>query len=161
MRRAFSQGVGGFINWSWQTQNDRAGIADESGQQFEFPYSPKHKLNFGAYFGSKRSTDRASGDWFGTLELSWRDDYYAPEVWYEILQTEHEPLPSYTLLTFKFGRRLPVYFTDGSQPLTVNLLAKNLLDDRPCETLVGVACELVGREFFVSIEYEFSFKKPH
>jgi hypothetical protein len=79
----------------------------------------------------------------------------APSMWFEIPGAgPNTPIPNTLLLNVKMGRRLPIITKDGNRPFTFNFFAKNLLDETPCETVVGVSCERTGREFFLSVEYD-------
>lgn len=44
VRWGLSQALGGFINWSWQTQDERSSALDSTGKTLEFVYAPQNKI---------------------------------------------------------------------------------------------------------------------
>jgi outer membrane receptor protein involved in Fe transport len=147
LRANFAQGVTGFANWTHQSESQIGAGLDSSGTPFEFVYSPKNKVNVGAYAGPFNGMR-------GTLEVAWRGAYSAPRTWFLIRSdftdpTAHEQ-PGYALVnarvSYDFGRGLPLRFS---------VVGTNLLDKRPEETLVGGVNRLAGRAVFGEVEVHF------
>ena len=143
MRWAFPGRISGFVNYSYQTEDQKGNLTDDTGRRFEFVYAPANKVNVGAYAGPFRGVR-------GTVELQWKGEYTAPGFWYLIASNFTDPtirpFDAYALLNTRVSYDLP--FGDRARPLRLSLYLKNLLDQRPRETLVGVDTRLTGREFF-------------
>ena len=146
LRSNFAQRVTGFVNWSHQTESQMGTGVDSSGTPFEFVYSPKDKVNLGAYGGPVNGVR-------GAVEVAWRGRYDAPRDWFFIRSgftdfTTH-PLPSYALVNGRVSYDFP------NTRLRATLFANNLLNRRPEETMVGVMNRLAGREFFAQMEMRY------
>jgi len=153
LRANFAKGITGFVNLAHQTEDQEGSARDSAGNKFEFVYAPENKINVGAYAGPFNR-------WRGALELSWRDEYVAPFVWYAILTPpgaipKVTPFDSYTLVNARLSYDLPVNVGPKDRPVRLSFFANNILDERPRETLVGTDTTLVGREFFAQIELNF------
>jgi outer membrane receptor protein involved in Fe transport len=146
LRSNFAQRVTGFVNWSHQTESQMGTGVDSSGTPFEFVYSPKNKVNLGAYGGPINGVR-------GALEVAWRGSYEAPHDWFFIRSaftdpTPH-PLPSYALVNARVSYDLP------NTRIRATIFANNLLNKRPEETIVGSVNRLAGREFFAQMEMRY------
>jgi len=147
LRANFTQGVTGFVNWTHQSHSQIDPGTDSSGTPFEFVYSPKNKLNAGAYAGPFKGVR-------GTVEVAWRGAYEAPRNWFLIrsgfTDPTTRPLPSYALVngrvSYDFGRTRPIRFS---------IIGNNLLDKRPEETMIGSINRLPGREIYGQLEVHF------
>ena len=144
-----SERVSTYANWSYQSTTQNNAGADSNGNPLELTYAPKHKINFGADY-TPRPNFRAM------FELSWQDEYMAPAFWYGIVfPTDPVPRPlddfAYLNVNLEFRPQLGT-----GRPMIFSLSAKNLLDERPFETLTGFGGRNVGREVFFSAEYVWS-----
>lgn len=141
--------ISSYLNWSYQNNRQKGAGTDSAGMPIEFTYSPRHKANFGL-------TYRISEGFSATLEGSWRGEHYAPQFWNRIVFNEnrHVRLDDYAYINLKMRYRLPFNFGNTQQPLTLSIYAKDLGNERPMETVIGVNGEMPGREFFLSLEYE-------
>jgi len=155
LRFAATKKVTGVFNWAYQTQEQVGDLKDSVGNLLEFSYAPKNKLNLGAYFGP------FSG-FRGSFEANWKGEYVAPSFWYFILEPTGlfpdgtvQPLPSYALVNARVNYDLPVGWGGHENAWTLSFYAKNLLDKRVRETLIGVDSSLVGREFFFGTTIRF------
>ncbi len=152
LRSNFARGITGFVNWSHQTESQMGSGGDSNGLPLEFVYSPKNKINFGAYGGPFQGVR-------GAVELSWRDKYSYPVAWIFIRVMQGtgvpNPLPSYTLLNARLSYDLPLRAIGKDRPLRLSVFGDNLLDKRPEETIVGAPNRIVGREFFAQLEVHF------
>jgi outer membrane receptor protein involved in Fe transport len=146
LRSNFAQRVTGFVNWSHQTESQMGTGVDSSGTPFEFVYSPKDKVNFGAYGGPLNGVR-------GAVEVAWRGKYDAPRDWFFIRSgftnfTTH-PLPSYALVNARASYDFP------NTRLRATIFGNNLLNRHPEETIVGGVNRLAGREFFAQMEMRY------
>lgn len=146
----------GFVNYSYQTNEQKGALRDTTGQLFEFVYAPENKVNVGAYagpFGGVRLS----------AEMSWRDKYLAPAAWGFVAAGATDPsllqrspvLEAYTLLDSRLSYDLPFDVGQKKRPVRLSLYGKNLLDERPRETLIGVNTSIAGREFFGELSVDF------
>jgi len=145
-RRRFT----GFANWSYQAAEGRGRGLDSSGKPLELVYAPRHKLNAGAYFGPFAGLR-------GAVELSWRDDRLAPSFW-NVINNDVDRvarLSSYALVNARLSYELPLVLPNASRPLRFSVYGKNLLDERPRETFVGIDSSLVGRTFYGAFDLGF------
>jgi iron complex outermembrane receptor protein len=146
LRSNFAQRVTGFVNWSHQSESQMGTGVDSSGIPFEFVYSPKDKVNFGAYGGPVNGVR-------GALEIAWRGSYTAPRDWFfirsEFTSFATTPLPSYALVNARVSYDIP------NTRLRATIFGNNLLNKRPEETIVGGVNRLAGREFFGQMEMRF------
>ncbi len=150
LRWAAKRGLTGFFNWSYSETGQDGNLVDTSGKPFELVYAPENKLNLGLYFGP-------FGGLSGEVDLQWRDDYQAPSFWNE-LRTGSDTiakLDGYTLANLRLSYDLPVQWRSGRHPLRLSVHGRNLLDEQPTETLVGVDTRLLGRTFYGSFELSF------
>ena len=144
--------VSGFANYAVQTQDRAFDRVDSTGAMLEFPYAPEHKVNVGSYFGPFKR-------FRGAVEVQWKGEYVGPLFWYLVESnftdpTVH-PLPSYAIANARVSYDLP-FTTDKSQtPFRLVLYGKNLFDERPRETLIGVDTRLAGREIFAGLTFGF------
>jgi iron complex outermembrane receptor protein len=146
LRSNFTQRVTGFVNWSHQSEAQSGSGVDSSGTPFEFVYSPKDKVNLGAYGGPVNGVR-------GALEVAWRGSYSAPRNWFGVRSgftdfTPHQQ-PSYALVNARVSYDIP------NTKLRATIFGNNLLNKRPEETLVGGVNRLAGREFFGQVEMRF------
>jgi iron complex outermembrane receptor protein len=146
LRSNFAQRVTGFVNWSHQSESQMGSGVDTSGTPFEFVYSPKDKINLGAYGGPVNGVR-------GAIEIAWRGRYDAPRDWFAIRSgftdfTAH-PLPSYALVNARVSYDIP------NTRLRATIFGNNLLNKKPEETIVGSVNRLAGREFFAQMEMRF------
>jgi outer membrane receptor protein involved in Fe transport len=143
--------VTGFVSYAYQTESREDDLRDPTGQLMEFVYAPKHKVTLGAYFGPFAGVR-------GSVEAAYKSSYVGPQIYYLIRSNFTDPsvhpLPGYTLLDAKVSWEVPLE-VGGKRPVRLSLYGSNLLDKRPEETLIGVAQELPGREFFGRIEVSF------
>jgi len=147
LRSNFAQRVTGFVNWSHQSESQMGTGVDSSGTPFEFVYSPKNKLNFGAYAGPFHNVR-------GTLEVAYRGAFDAPRNWFFIRSnftdfTPHEQ-SGYALVNARAS-----YDLRAKVPVRLSLIGTNLLNKRPEETLVGTVNRLAGRAVFAQAEVHF------
>jgi iron complex outermembrane receptor protein len=146
LRSNFAQRVTGFVNWSHQSESQMGSGVDSSGTPFEFVYSPKDKINLGAYGGPVNGVR-------GAVEVAWRGRYDAPRNWFAIRSgftdfTAH-PLPSYALVNARVSYDIP------NTRLRATIFGNNLLNRQPEETIIGSVNRLAGREFFAQMEMRF------
>jgi outer membrane receptor protein involved in Fe transport len=145
LRTNLSQGITGFVNYTYQTESRDKGTLDAAGNPIEFAYAPKNKFNLGSYFGPFHGVR-------GSVEYAWRGQYTAPRIWYLIRSNFTDPvvhpLPSYGLLNAKASYDLP--FAPG---VRLSLLGQNLTNERPTETLIGVDTTMTGRQYFAQVEW--------
>src|SRR5262249_15200679 len=136
LRANFARGLTGFANWTHQSESQVG-----AGTPFEFVYSPKNKINVGAYAGPVNGMR-------GTLEVAWRGAYSAPRTWFFIRSGFTNPAthdqPSYALVNARLS-----YDFSRDHPIRVSVVGTNLFDKRPEETLVGAVNRLAGRAGYV------------
>jgi iron complex outermembrane receptor protein len=152
LRANFTQGLTGFVNWAHQSESQIGAGFDSSHTPFEFVYSPKDKINVGAY----------GGPWHGvrgSLEYAWKGDYSAPHDWFAIRSgftdfTSNPKQPAYGLLNARASYDLP-FTLAKSRPIRLSIFGNNLMDKRPEETITGGVNRLAGREFFGQLEVHF------
>lgn len=144
----------GFLNWSYQTERQRGDGVDAAGNEIEFSYAPQHKVNAGMTY---EAADALSA----TVEWSWRGSQRAPRFWSELAFDEPGParLEDYGYLNVHVRYRLPFNVGGSSQPVTLSFYGRNLTNETPAETLNGGSgeyAEMVGREFFIGLDYEWA-----
>jgi iron complex outermembrane receptor protein len=146
LRSNFAQRLTGFINWSHQSESQMGTGVDSSGNLFEFVYSPKDKINLGAYGGPINGIR-------GAMEVAWKGKYDAPRDWFFIrsgfTSFASTPLPSYALVNGRISYDLP------NTRLRATIFGNNLLNKKPEETIVGSVNRLAGREFFAQVELRY------
>jgi hypothetical protein len=139
------------VNWNHQTESAIGNGTDTAGVPFQFVYSPKDKVNFGAYGGPYRGVR-------GAVELAWKGSYRAPSNWQGIrtgFTNFTEPtFPSYALLNARLSYDIPLS-AGKNHPLRLSIFGNNLLNKQPEETMVGEVNRLTGREIFGQIEVHF------
>lgn len=149
LRANLTDSVTGFANWTHQSYSQAGAGTDSSGIPFEFVYSPKNKINVGAYAGPFNGVR-------GTLEVAWKGEYDAPRNWFAIrsgfTSFATRPLPSYALVN---GRVSYDFGAGKNRPIRFSVIGNNLLNKRPEETMVGGVNRLVGREVYGQIEVHF------
>jgi len=149
LRANFTNGVTGFASYAHQTESQVGDGVDSSGNPFEFVYSPKDKVNVGAYVGPFNGV-RAS------VEAAWKGSYTYPRAWALIRSgftdpTVH-PVPGYTLLDARVSYDLPL---QTKHPIRLSVFGNNLLDKHPDETILGAPNLLAGRQVFGQVEIHF------
>lgn len=152
VRSNFARGLTGFANLTHQTESQSGSGGDSNRLPMEFVYSPKNKINVGAYGGPFNGVR-------GAVELSWRDKYTYPAAWTFIRSMQGiitpNPQPSYTLLNARLSYDLPLRAGGKDRPLRLSVFGNNLLNKRPEETITGSPNRIVGREFFAQLEVHF------
>lgn len=144
----FSEKIHAFANWSFKHMEQGGDGVDSAGNAIEFVYAPKHQLNIGSYFGPFYGIS-------GSAEYSWQSEYLAPKFYYDLKGIPVEPLSDYGYLNFRLNYQPPFSVYNVKNPLMFTLYLKNLLNNRPQETLVGVDNKAVGREIFFGVELQF------
>lgn len=155
MRWNLKSTIRGFLNWSYQDQNQSGKLRDSAGNRFEFVYAPRHKLNLGAYLGPYAGLR-------STVEVTWRDRYQFPAVW-NLLNSGFTDSSTglegaYTYINLRFMYEVPFVKQPLGYRLRLNFQVRNLLNERPRETVVGVNNRMAGREFFGGIEFRLRLK---
>lgn len=144
VRSNFTNSLTGFVNWTHQDESAMGNGTDSAGVPFQFVYSPKDKVNVGAYGGPFQGVR-------GAVEMAWKGSYHAPSNWGFIrsgFTNFSEPtFPSYALLNARVSY--------DYQRFRFSLFGNNLLDKRPEETMVGTPNRLTGREVFGQVEVKF------
>ncbi len=141
----------GFVNWSYQEQEQKDRRTDSTGLPYEFVYAPENKLNAGLYFGPFAGFRTA-------LEAKWIAERYGPSFWNRITNPGGGPavLDDYTLLSCKLSYDPPLRWGNSGQGLRLSATAKNLLDDEEIvETFLPIDMRLPGRTYFGSLEFRF------
>lgn len=157
LRWSNHKGIGGLINWSWQTHDTRNGFLDATGKPMEFLYAPQNKVSLALYFEKDSISTPFWREWFGNVEISWKDHASIPSAWIDQSPTPiDDRLPPYALVDLKIGRSLPFMNTAGKKPFEISFIAKNILNETSCETFNLAPCQRAGREFFLSLKYELS-----
>lgn len=150
LRWNMKPGIRGFLNWAFQDQEQSGKLLDSSGKPFEFVYAPRHKLNLGAYLGPYAG-------FRSTLEVTWRDRYQFPALWNLLGSGFTDPSTgledAYTYVNLRFMYEVPFVTRRFKQNPRLNFQVRNLLDETPRETVVGVNNVMAGREFFGGIEF--------
>ncbi len=138
-----------FANVSYQKNKASNELTDSGENPLEFTYSPEYKINAGVYYTPR---DNVSIN----LEASWRDEYTAPSFWYPIVFDGDAPRPldDYLYLNARVDYKPKIMFDANRTPLTISLIAKNLSNERPYETLSGLGGRSPGREFFLRFSYD-------
>lgn len=148
-------GFRGFLNWAYQDQTQSGKLSDSSGKPFEFVYAPRHKLNLGAYLGPFAGLR-------STVEVTWRDRFEYPSVWRFVNSGFSDPSlgreEGYTYVNLRFTYQVPFPAERLRHSLRLNFYIRNLLDEKPRETVVGVNNLMAGREFFGGIEFRLRLK---
>lgn len=144
----------GFLNWSYQTESQKGAGVDSAGNEIEFSYAPRHKVNAGLTY---EAADALSA----TVEWSWRGSQLAPRFWSELAfdQPGAARLDDYGYLNLHVRYRLPFNVGSSNQPISLSFYARNLTNETPTETLNGGdgrLAEMVGREFFIGLDYEWA-----
>jgi outer membrane receptor protein involved in Fe transport len=149
LRANFAGGVTGFVNWAHQSEAQIGSGFDTSGNPFEFVYSPKDKVNAGAYVGPFNGV-RAS------IEAAWKGSYDYPVDWALIrsgfTSPAKHPVPGYALLDARVSYDLPLA---TKRPIRVSVFGNNLLDKHPDETILGAPNLIAGRQVFGQLEIHF------
>jgi iron complex outermembrane receptor protein len=142
----------GFLSWSYERPQAGATPRGSPLPPLELVYAPRHKVNLASYFGP-------FGGVRGAVEAQWRDGYQAPAFWNLIrsgfTDASTARLPGYLLLDARVSYDLPVGRGRRGKPIRVSLHGRNLLDETPMETLVGVDGTIAGRTFFGGVELGF------
>ena len=150
LRWGFPGKISGFVNYAYQTEDQKGTLVDQTGRPFEFVYAPANKVNVGAYVGPFRGVRV-------TFETQWKGEYTAPAFWYLVRSNFTDPtvrpLEGYALVNTRVSYDLP--FGNRSRPVRLSVYLKNLLDKHPAETLIGVNTALTGREAFAGLTFSF------
>lgn len=152
MRFSSPRGVTGFANYAIQSNDAKNGLVDSTGAPMQFPYAPEHKFNVGTYFGPFKRVR-------GAFELQWKGEYVGPQMWYLInsgfTDPTVRPLDGYALANARVSYDLPFASGPSQTPTKLVLYVKNIFDERPTETLIGVDSRIVGREVFGGLTFGF------
>jgi len=140
--------IKGFLNWSFKYFDQKGNRTDSSGEKINFLYAPNHQLSAGTYIGPFYGFS-------GALELTWQDEYKVPAFWRGIQDLPDKPLNDFTYLNFRLNYSPPFSVLGNNDPLRLSFFLKNILDERPQETLTGVNSRAPGREVFFSAELQF------
>ena len=142
----------GFINYSAQSEDAAHDTLSSTGTPLEFTYAPTHKFNLGTYFGPVKKVR-------GAFELQWKSKYVGPQMWYLIASNFTDPtirpLDGYTLANARVSYDLPFALGSTRTPTKLVLYVKNIFDERPRETLIGVDTRIAGREVFGGLTFGF------
>ena len=138
-----------FMNWSYQLNKQKGSKTDSVGHAIEFTYAPKHKVNMGFNYRHEELLNL-------NMDLSWRDKYEAPRLWSELETGDPTPfeMDDYAYLNFKLSWTPALSVKSGKRPLKVSLIGTNVGKDTPEESLIGADGEMVGREFWLEVEYK-------
>jgi outer membrane receptor protein involved in Fe transport len=134
---AFDQNVSGFVNYSWQ---DDQQVLDAAADEIPYPSAeialpPTHRVNAGINFNSRR--------FLGTAAVNYVDD----ALWADVLtEPFHGFTDSYTLVNASFG----VKWNDGRVTTTVK--CQNLLNEDVQQHVFG---DILKRS--VALELKFKF----
>ncbi|MCG8605338.1 TonB-dependent receptor, partial [bacterium] len=145
--------IRGFFNWAYQDQDQDGNLVDSTNKPFEFVYAPKHKINVGAYLGPFSGL-RSS------VELTWRDNYQGPSFWNSFVSGSEvvANIDGYAYLNLRLSYELPFDTGNVKRPLRLKFFGRNLLDEKPTETLLPISSRTAGREFFAGVEYRLPVK---
>lgn len=142
----------GFINYAAQSQDAVHGRLDSTGVPLEFTYAPRHKVNFGTYFGP-------FDKFRGALEVQWKGETVGPLMWYLIESNFSDPtihpIEGHALANARVSYDLPITSGVSQTPARLVLYVKNIFDERPAETVIGVDTRLSGREVFAGLTFGF------
>ena len=142
----------GFVNYTAQSEDAVNGTLDSTGVPLEFTYAPTHKFNAGTYFGPFKRVR-------GAFELQWKSKYVGPQMWYLIESNFTDPtihpFDGYTLANARVSYDMPFTMGSSQTPTKLVLYVKNIFDERPRETLIGVDTRISGREIFGGLTFGF------
>ena len=142
----------GFVNYSAQSQDAAHGRVDTTGTPLEFTYAPQHKFNAGTYFGPFKRMR-------GAFELQWKGETVGPRMWYLINSGLTDPtivpIEGYTLANARVSYDLPFASGPSQTPTRFVFYVKNIFDQRPTETVIGVDSRIAGRELFGGLTFGF------
>ena len=138
----------GFFNWSFKYLDQDGNGTDSAGNPIEFVYAPEHQIsagtNIGPFYGFR-----------GTLEFTWQDEYEVPSFWRNLRGLPNEPLHDFAYLNFRLDYS-PSFSAFGTKdPLRLGFYIRNIFNEQPQETLVGVDSRTTGREAFFDIELQY------
>ena len=152
LRFSSPRGITGFVNYAVQSNDAENGLVDSTGTPLQFPYAPEHKFNLGTYFGPFKRVR-------GAFELQWKGEYVGPQMWYLIESNFTDPtirpLEGFALANARVSYDLPFASGPSQTPTRLVFYVKNIFDERPRETLIGVDSRLVGREVFGGLTFGF------
>ncbi len=152
LRFRAGKGFRGFANYAHQTQDQAGELRDSVGNLMEMTYAPAHKFNVGGYWGPFEGVS-------GNVELHWVGEYVGPSFYYLVrsgfTDPTVRPLPSYGLVDFRVNYDIPIGWNGKERPWRISFYGKNLLDEMPFQTYIGVDTRLVGREFFFGTTFQF------
>ena len=142
------------ISGSWSHQSvDTGDVSNEiHPEPYLVRYGQRNRLTFSTHYKWNRS-------WSSLLEAEWRGEYFGPAYRYQFVfgrDSDPKPLPPFALVNFQSTYRLPYVSSNSRRPLSLRLIIKNALDKEPYETLSGIGGHRVGREVFLSIEYDWT-----
>ena len=151
-RWTISELMTGVANYAYQDASRLFGRKNSIGGPLDFSYMPHHKVNVGAYFGTWRGLS-------GSVEASWRASHFGPKFFHELQAATHggelEPLEARLFLDARVNYDLPWKVRSGAAPIRLSVYGKNLLDQQPVETLIGIPFTRVGREVFGELSVPF------
>ncbi len=151
-RWTISELMTGVANYAYQDASRVFGLNNSVGRPLDFSYMPHHKVNVGAYFGTWRGLS-------GSVEASWRASHFGPQLYHEFQAAAHgtelEPLEARLFLDARVNYDLPWKVRSGAAPIRLSVYGKNLLDQKPVETLIGIGFARVGREVFGELSVPF------
>jgi hypothetical protein len=142
----------GFVNYSAQSNDAVHDTLGAAGTPLEFTYSPTHKINLGTYFGPFKR-------FRGAFEMQWKGEYVGPQMWYLIRSNFTDPtirpLDGYALANLRVSYDLPWASGPSQTPTRLVFYLKNIFDQRPMETLIGIDTRIAGREVFGGLTFGF------
>jgi iron complex outermembrane receptor protein len=140
------------LSWSFLDHAQEGGRTDSAGTPIEFVYSPRHALHSTSVLGPWRGLS-------ATLEATWTDEVVAPRLWYLVrsgfTDPTVRPLPDVLLVDLKLTWQVELGRGAAERPLRLSLAGRNLLDERPEQTLLGSPNRIAGREYFATAAWEF------
>ncbi len=141
-----------FVNYAYQDHWQERQRTDSAGNEIEFVYAPRHKFNWGAFFTPFPGAS-------GALEVMWKEKYDIPQFWREFRENNDVDIhvDDYTIVNLRLNYDIPVPSTSSvDRPLQLSVYGKNLLDERPEETvLFGSLQRVEGKEYFAGLTYKF------
>jgi len=152
VKTSFSSHLSGYLNWTYQSNNQKGNGLDTGGNPIEFSYAPRNKLNFGAAYKAESGINV-------TVDANWVGERFAPSFWYPIAfpqDPQVRPLDDYLYLNLRVDSNLATSWLGSSDRVKLSFNGRNLLDKRDAETITGVDGRVPGREFFIGVEYDFT-----
>ena len=93
----------------------------------------------------------------GAFELQWKEVRRSTDVAdrVELHRSDHPPARGFALANARVSYDLPWTSGPSQTPTRLVLYVKNIFDERPRETLIGVDSRLAGREVFGGLTFGF------